>query len=695
MKKGNISGSENLKFLHEMDVYKEELRMQSEELFLAANRLKLVEVLESSIEEIRKQNEELKLVKEKAVIASKKYTELYAFAPSGIFTLSREGDIVELNLTGAMMLCKERQRLKKSRFGLFVADDFKTIFNLFFEKIFSSTRSEICEVALSVKGNTIYVILTGIVTGIGVQCFLTMVDITERKHAAAELVVANSKLLQLKDALHETNSYLENIIDNANGPIIIWNKRFLITRVNRAFEFLTGRSEAEVIGESLNALFPPPSVANSMDLINSSLAGMKSEAVEIEIRHRDGTIRTVLWNSTLIFESDGRTPFATLAQLQDITLRKQAEKALMESEEKWRTLYEILPVGVLILDKKGNISESNKALSHILGISEDSLQNGLFTDRKYINQDNKPMKFAEFPSSLAIDEQRVIRNVEVGIVKDDGNTIWTEVSAAPISLPDAKCVIVTTDVTERKRAELLIKNQNLELQKLNSDKDRFLSILGHDLRSPFNALLGLSELLKENIRTYDQDEIEVIAKHINQSAIKAHNLQEDILIWSRSQFGKIPFRPQNLNLKETCLDCIKFLTPEAEAKRIVLSVLVKEETTIFADTDMLKTIIRNLVSNAIKFTNMDGAINISAEQKSKNVTISVSDNGLGIKHETLAGLFDISQINTTTGTEGETGTGLGLLICKELAEKHGGAIWVESVYGKGSVFHFTFPGSKT
>jgi len=231
----------------------------------------------------------------------------------------------------------------------------------------------------------------------------------------------------------------------------------------------------------------------------------------------------------------------------------------------------------------------------------------------------------------------------------------------------------------------------LRLRQLNTDKDRFISILGHDLKSPFNNLLGLSELLAEEIRNLNTDEIEILVNNINKTARSTYNLLEDILIWARAQQGKLPFNPCILKIADICKSVLETLIPAAAVKNIKINYSMTKETEVFADTDMLKTVLRNLVSNAIKFTNNGGSININTEENSGFVIISVSDNGIGIPPENITKLFNISEVLTTNGTAGETGTGLGLLLCKEFVEKHGGRIWVESEAGKGSEFKFTLP----
>jgi signal transduction histidine kinase len=254
-------------------------------------------------------------------------------------------------------------------------------------------------------------------------------------------------------------------------------------------------------------------------------------------------------------------------------------------------------------------------------------------------------------------------------------------------------LVIAEEEKAKRVAELVITNDELQqLLKLNADKDLFISILAHDLRSPFTAILGLSDLLIENIRVYNIDEIESLLKNIKNASLDTFALLEDLLKWTSTQSGKIPFNPQKLSFAEVCKTVLETLNRNAVSKNITITGYIGN-TNVFADTDMLKTVLRNLISNAIKFTNNGGIISINVEENSEGVIISVSDNGIGIKPDKLAKLFDISQRQTTTGTEEETGTGLGLILCKEFVEKNAGKLWVESEYGKGSIFKFTLPAS--
>ena len=358
-----------------------------------------------------------------------------------------------------------------------------------------------------------------------------------------------------------------------------------------------------------------------------------------------------------------------------------AERALGESEKKYRSIVENLGEGIGLVNSDEEFVFANPAADIIFGVGKGELFGKslaeFFNEEQYITILNQT-KIRKSGQSSSYEGELTLR---------DGNKRNVIITAVP-QFDDNKMFIgalgIFRDITE------LIQYQK-QLLKLNLDKDRFISILGHDLKSPFNGLLGLSELLTKNIREYDIDEIEVFVNHINISARKTYNLLEDLLMWVRSQSGKIPFKPQNLIFADLCRNILDIHKPGADAKHITINYNFTDGIIVFADIDMVKTVMRNLVSNAIKFTNNNGTININAEENSEIVGISVSDNGIGIKPDNLTKLFDITQVLTTTGTAEEAGTGLGLLLCKEFVEKHGGTIWVESEVGKGSDFKFTLP----
>jgi PAS domain S-box-containing protein len=298
-------------------------------------------------------------------------------------------------------------------------------------------------------------------------------------------------------------------------------------------------------------------------------------------------------------------------------------------------------------------------------------------------------RLKEFDRRNNMDPNSVSHKYEFAFYKKGGELRHALLST--ITLSNHKKIASFVDISERINAEKALKENETRLNQLNADKDRFISILSHDLKSPFNNLLGLSEILVEDIRKLGIDEIEDIANNINKSAKSTYKLLEEILIWARAQQGKIPFNPEKLNFENICQDVIEILKPNADSKGIKIKYSEGNVVSVFADIEMLKTVLRNLVSNAIKFTNKYGTIIISTLETDSKMIISVLDKGVGIIPENLIKLFDITQVMTTPGTTKETGTGLGLLLCKEFVEKHGGKIWVDSVYGKGSDFKFTLP----
>jgi ligand-binding sensor domain-containing protein/signal transduction histidine kinase len=230
-----------------------------------------------------------------------------------------------------------------------------------------------------------------------------------------------------------------------------------------------------------------------------------------------------------------------------------------------------------------------------------------------------------------------------------------------------------------------------ELKELNASKDKFFSIIAHDLKNPFNTIIGFSEMLKEEIDTDISVKVNQYANMINTSAVQTFKLLENLLEWANSQRGKILFNPGPINMPELINEEFIVLNEMAIKKNIELKTCISESLIVTGDRNMVKTIIRNLLSNAVKFTPKNGKVEIKAIEGDDQVEISVTDTGIGMTNETKEKLFRLDANLSTRGTENEKGTGLGLFLCKEFVEKHGGKIFVESESGKGSVFKFVLP----
>jgi len=237
-----------------------------------------------------------------------------------------------------------------------------------------------------------------------------------------------------------------------------------------------------------------------------------------------------------------------------------------------------------------------------------------------------------------------------------------------------------------------LKKNEIELKALNDTKDKFFSIIAHDLRGPMGAFLGFSQILAEEYQSMTRDEIKDITVTMTESSNNLLRLLENLLEWSRMQRGLIDFHPEHFSLLSKIIETVGLITDPAKKKSIQISYNIPENLIIFADKHMFDAIIRNLVSNAIKFTPRGGKIDVSATVSNKSsVEIRIKDSGIGMPGELLSKLFIINENTSRSGTDGEPSTGLGLLLCKEFVEKNGGTIWAESKVGVGSMFNFSIP----
>lgn len=266
-----------------------------------------------------------------------------------------------------------------------------------------------------------------------------------------------------------------------------------------------------------------------------------------------------------------------------------------------------------------------------------------------------------------------------------------------IPLQNVKKRMIVKDLLEEEltRQKLMIEKQRKELESLNATKDKFFSIIAHDLKNPFASLIGASDLLVDSSNELSQEQVKIFSGIINQSARQAFRLLENLLEWSRMQTGSIAWKPKQVDLWDLVNEVVILLTGSAENKQIDLEAKIDENLTAFVDPNMINTVVRNLVSNAIKFTPRGGKIVVGSKVSDDFIEISVTDTGVGIKPEKIDQLFQIGESVVGVGTENETGTGLGLILCKEFVEQHKGKIEVKSEPNKGSTFKFSIPLSST
>jgi PAS domain S-box-containing protein len=503
------------------------------------------------------------------------------------------------------------------------------------------------------------------------------IDITDRKQSETNLA--------------ESHQFNLQIINSVEEGIIVYDCNLRYTLWNKYMEKLSGISASYVLGKYPTEIFPFLEEAGVIKSLKRALNGENIDAIDFPFHIPDSGKSGWTSDKNMPFRNVNGEIIGVIGTVHDITERKNLEESLKSINERFVLAITAATISVWEHDFITDIIQIDDNFNKIYGNTQGNYQIEFNQFNKFIHPDD--VEIIKINIEEAIKSGKNM-NFEFRIIRPDGNI--RNISAYGKIVKDKtnkpiKFIGVNMDISDFKNAELALKENERKLLQLNTDKDRFISILSHDLKSPFNNLLGLSEVLTEDIRKLDMVEIEDIANNINKSARNTYNLLEDILMWARTQQGKIPFNPQKISFAYLCKNVVEIFDQSADAKNIAINCLTADHISVFADIDMLKTILRNLVSNAIKFTDKNGIININAIENSGNVTISVSDNGTGIKADDLKKLFNISEFITTTGTAEETGTGFGLLLCKEFVEKHGGKIWVESAVGKGSDFKFTFP----
>lgn len=245
------------------------------------------------------------------------------------------------------------------------------------------------------------------------------------------------------------------------------------------------------------------------------------------------------------------------------------------------------------------------------------------------------------------------------------------------------------DITKHHEYENILAKKNEELEKVNDIKNKFFSIIAHDLKNPFISLIGASDLLLENVNMYDYNKIEKLTRVINDSAKCGYNMVMNMLEWAKSQSGNLIFNLEEINLKDLIFTDLSNTIEYASLKNIKIIFKINSDTKVYADKNLLKSVFRNLINNALKYTPNGGMVTIGTKNKNGNVTIYINDTGIGIERCDLDKIFRSDIKFCRPGTNHEQGSGIGLVLCKEFIEKHGGKIWVTSEVDKGSTFYFS------
>ena len=509
-------------------------------------------------------------------------------------------------------------------------------------------------------------------------------DITDRRQAEADL--RNEKLL------------LRTVIDNIPDSIYCKDTAGRKTLANLSELLFSGaNSETNVLGKTDFDLYPKELAegffADDQLVLQTGRPVINREEFVIDNKG----LKRWLLTSKLPMKDEYGNITGLVGIGRDVTICRKAEAELRESEIKLKVILQSTADGILAIDSNGKIIKTNKRFAELWRIPQELVDLGdddillSFVLDQLTNPD-------EFISKV----QKLYRSTDEDIDLlhfKDGRVF--ERFSAPLIIQNSTIGRVWSfrDITERVRSETEIKRKNEELSSLNTEKDKFFSIIAHDLKGPFNGFLGLTQVMAEELPSLSLAEIQKIAVSMRNSANNLYRLLENLLDWSQIQKGAFPFNPEGFQLDLVFGSCVNMIHESAKNKNIEITTDIAEGLLTFADKNLIQTVIRNLVLNALKFTPKGGKVSLLAKAASdNNIEISIRDTGIGMNRKMVENLFRIDVQTNRKGTEGETSTGLGLLLCKEFVEKYGGKIWVESEEanlpdGKagGSTFYFTLP----
>lgn len=477
---------------------------------------------------------------------------------------------------------------------------------------------------------------------------------------------------------------LSKIINQTIEMVVVTDKDGIIQYVNSAFERTTGYRKEEIIGKKLSILDPSPEFREKIHIIWEQVLSGKPWHGIIQNRKKDGTLYDEELTITPIYDEYGK--LINVSEIKrDVTQELRQEQAAKQAEAKYKSIFENSIEGIYQTSIDGKIITANKALLNMLGYdSMEEFQN-IDVTTLYVNPDDR----RSFKTIM--DRDGKVIDYELRLRKKDGTKITVVENARAVKDLEGNILYyegMIQDITKRKEAENAIRS-------LNAQKDKFLSIISHDLRAPFNSILGFTEMLLDESIEFSSAEKKEFLLYIKNAAEQQLHLLNNLLDWSRLETGRIRFEPKPTSLKNIVDSTIVSLMGNAHRKNIELTSIIPENITVNVDESLTQQLFSNLISNAIKFTPQNGKVWVKyTEIEGDFVKISVNDTGIGIPEEDFPKLFRIDTKYFSRGTEGEEGSGLGLALCAEIVQKHGGKIYVESKINEGTSFYFTLPAVK-
>ena len=505
--------------------------------------------------------------------------------------------------------------------------------------------------------------------------------------------------------------------------VIEWDRGFRVIKWNPSAERIFGYSRNEAIGKTALELIVPDSVKDLVNKIWADLISTKggNRSTNENVR-KDGKIILCDWYNTPLVNDDGDV-IGVSSLVDDITEREKSQKiqsALYQISQSVHTIEDINHLYKEIHRIVGGLMKADNFYIALFDEKSNMISFPYFVD-EYDSQPG-PCKIGRGLTDYVLKtgkDMLVDANLDLKLRQEcvtdlvgPATEIWLGVTLKIKNKPIGVIVVqdyndkttyaedekqILTYVSEqiasairKKMDEDELKQYSKELKELNASKDRFFSIIAHDLRSPFHGLLGLTNILNYDINNLTPQEIKNYLKEVHISTSNLYSLIENLLDWGRIQTGKLPFDPKAVNACLVVDEVIEILGNTTKLKSITIKNDLTKRTIVYADEDLLRSLFQNLLSNAIKFTESGGTVRIYSEKTDEDkLLFNIADNGVGISEEKISTLFKIDQNISSLGTNKEVGTGLGLLLCKEIVEKHNCKIDVKSKVGEGSCFSFT------
>ncbi|NVO09777.1 MAG: PAS domain S-box protein [Bacteroidales bacterium] len=621
---------------------------------------------------------ERKRAEEALLKSEERFKQLAEIFPEVIFECNIQGKVTYTNEKGYKKLGYLEDDLAKgiNIINLIVPEDRKRVMAQLQKRIEKTTNEYTEFKPLCRDGSSFHAIAFSapIIQNhevVGIRGF--MLDITERK--------------QFEEKIKESEQRYRTLFETSPTGIILLDENGIILEANDIITKHTLYSQEELVGSDVRIFVSPDDSYVVDENIKRILAG-ETLAKEVVNRRKDGTFCDFSLREKAVMLPNGQRGILSLYN--DITERKLVEKKLQESEEQFKNLAELIPQPIWETDLDANFTYTNHAGRDLFGYNQKDLEKGLNILALIASEDRQRI-LENFFGKL---EGKQFEDHEYTGLKKDGTKFPILVYSSTIQRNGKQAGIrgILVDITELKQAETEIKLINEELSKINAEKDKFFSIIAHDLKSHFNAIVSFSQILARQVIERNFDEIEDYSKIIVQSSHNAMELLKNLMEWSQSQTGRMNFNPERFDMNDLINEITFFFNDVSGQKSITITKNVNTTEPVYADKAMISTILRNLISNALKFTPQKGKVTISAKQVEKSmIEVSVKDTGIGMNPEMIENLFRLDVNTSRLRTDGEFSTGLGLHLCDEFVEKHGGTIFVTSEEGKGSEFKFTLP----